>query len=104
MTFQNDVVLATFIVDELGELPTPDGITQELGERIARMFDGNTDVFEFLDRDPGHWLLNGGRDDDGRYRDSHGRLWHWKLREARDTCDRFFQLLEQPHEEEAAVA
>jgi len=50
-------------------------------------------MFELLDERPGHWAIAGSGP--GRDTDSCGREWHWKLRQARNTCEHFFERLEE---------
>ena len=69
------------------------GVTQTQGETIAALFEGDRSVFELLDERAGHWAIAGSGP--GRYTDSCGREWHWKLRQARNTCERFFERLEE---------
>ena len=69
------------------------GVTQPQGEAIAALFEGDKSMFELLDERPGHWALAGSGP--GRDTDSCGREWLWKLRQARSTCDRFFDRLEE---------
>jgi len=68
------------------------GVTQAQGEAIAALLEGDNALFELLDERPGHWALGSGPE---RYTDSCGREWHWKLRQARNTCERFFDRLEE---------
>jgi len=69
------------------------GVTQAQGEAIAALLEGDNALFELLDERPrplddrGLWP--------GRYTDSCGREWHWKLRQAGNTCERFFERLEE---------
>ena len=69
------------------------GVTQAQGEAIATLFEGDKSMFELLDERPGHWAIAGSGPE--RYTDSCGREWHWKLRHARNTCERFFDRLEE---------
>ena len=69
------------------------GVTQAQGEAIAALFEGDKALFELLDERPGHWAIAGSGP--GRYTDSCGREWHWKLRQARNTCERFFERFEE---------
>ena len=66
---------------------------QAQGEAIAALFEGNKALLELLDERPGHWAIAGSGP--GRYTDSCGWEWHWKLRQARSTCERFFDCLEE---------
>ena len=69
------------------------GRRQAQGEAIAALLEGDKALFELLDERPGHWAIAGSGP--GRYTDSCGREWHWKLRQARNTCERVFERLEQ---------
>ena len=69
------------------------GVTQAQGEAIAALFEGDKILLELLDERPGHWAIAGSGPE--RYTDSCGREWHWKLRQARNTCARFFERLEE---------
>ncbi len=68
------------------------GVTQAQGEAIAALFAGDKRLFELLDARPGHWAIAGSGPE--RDTDSCGRQWHWKLRQARNSCERFFDRLE----------
>ena len=69
------------------------GVTKTQGEAIAALFEGDKAIFELLDERPGHWAIAGSGPE--RYTDYCGREWHWKLRQARNTCERFFERLEE---------
>jgi len=68
------------------------GVTQWQGEAIAALFAGDKRLFELLHERPGHWAIAGSGPE--RYTDSCGREWHWKLRQARNSCERFFDRSE----------
>jgi len=77
----------------LHHAPVLGGVTQAQGETIAALFDGDKTLFELLDERPGHWALAASGPE--RFTDSCGREWQWKLRQARNTCERFFERLEE---------
>lgn len=70
--------------------------TQAQGDYIAALFQGDFDLFRDLDEGPGRYLssyYHGGDDKSYTYDD-----WHYKLRRARNGCDRFFDILNNPPE------
>jgi hypothetical protein len=76
------------IAAAIGRLPLLDADDrgfQDQGELIARLC-GDYDTFQTLDETPG--IV-------GSDRDAAGCLWHVKLRRARNSCERFFDLLGQ---------
>jgi hypothetical protein len=73
------------IIEQLAELDV-DGrqVTQLQGEQIAAMFGGNMSLFIELDERPGQY--------DPGYASGD---WHWKLRQARNGCSRFFDVFNE---------
>jgi hypothetical protein len=65
-------------------------ITQQQGEQIASLFDGDFDLFHELDERPGRY---GGEFYSGVEGESGYDSWHWKLRQARNATKRFFDIL-----------
>lgn len=72
------------IIEQLTALDVEDQVTQLQGEAIAAMFDGDRSLFIELDERPGQF--------DGSYASGD---WHWKLRQARNGCRRFFDVFNE---------
>lgn len=68
-------------IEQLRELDVEDGVTQLQGEGIALLFD-TFEQFRELDEQPGSY--------DGDYPSGN---WHWKLRQARNGCAAFFDII-----------
>lgn len=72
-------------INKLRAMPVEHAITQEQGEHIAWLLHGDRSLFIELDERPGQY--------DADYASSG---WHWKLRQARNSCRRFFDILAEP--------
>lgn len=67
-------------------------ISEEQGEQIAALFEGNIGLFIELDERPGKYTTIAPIDD-----------WHYKLRQARNNCRRFFEILSTAAKENAGT-
>ena len=66
-------------------------ITPEQGNDIARLFEGDINLFRELDEKPGHYTSPYYHGVDGEYSYN---LWHYKLRQARnDNRNQFFAIM-----------
>lgn len=77
------------------EAEKPEGgysrITEEQGEDIARLFRGSFELFRELDEAPGRYTSPWYHGVEGVYGYD---TWHWKLRQARNSCELFFEIIE----------
>lgn len=78
------------------EVSVPEGaqykrITEEQGEEIARFMEGDHGLFRRLDERPGEFYAYGNPDE-----------WHWKLRQARNGCTLFFEIMASDRLEKGA--
>lgn len=83
-------VIRTLVALEPAVLEPYSRISNFQGEFIASLFEGDFTLFAELDERPGAYTspYYHGIDGHHRYND-----WHWKLRQARNNCPRFFDIL-----------
>lgn len=82
------------VIQGIIAIESDDSITQCQGEAIAAMFDGNFSLFVELDEGPGHYISSYYHGGDPKLYSYD--MWHWKLRQARNNCEKFFEILRDP--------
>lgn len=65
-------------------------LSPEQGDEIARLFEGDFSLFMELDEQPGRFTSPYYHGQEGVYGYS---MWHYKLRQARNSAPHFFEIL-----------
>jgi hypothetical protein len=79
------------VVRAIADLPTEDGrITPEQAAYIGGLFEGDGSLFRRLDEQPGLYISSYYHGVSGDY--TYGP-WHWKLRQARNNHNEFWDAL-----------